>query len=510
MSRRLDQATSFFQSPQRPSQRTNARCCGSSSGAVSVPFVMGPRWSAAPVDGPALPNYRILLHSTRGSPSEQARDPQSRCYAPRLPPMPDRRTPTSRPSKGVALAFLLLAAPAPPILAYIDPGTGSALVYVVTGLLVSLVFALRGLGFRLIELAFRSRFRRQSCELAVHSEAPRYEITFLPVLRELSRLGVETTYFTMYDREGFEDLPGGVTHVAIPPGMVGYAYLNHLDAKMLVTTTPQLDVMTFRRSRRVGHYCHIPHALGESLFVRPFAYDHFDSVLCCGPILRGNIRKIEFVRKARAKDLYETGVPHYDVLLQSANPARDPEGEPTVLVAPSWGPLSLFAAFGTEFLEALVSRFRVLVRPHPQMRVSQPDLWNEVLRIPGVEPDTSTTPASAMSRADVLLSDFSGIVHEFAFLYRKPVFYLDHDVDLGGMEGQLIGGRSELRDRCREFLIPVRARDLDRLSDRIQEVLTARRGLSREILRVRDETVFHVGRAAPVAAHQIEGILACL
>src|SRR5690348_2378894 len=198
-----------------------------------------------------------------------------------------------------ALALLVHATPAA---AYIDPGTGSALFYVVTGIVVSVYFAVRGLYYRLVEFAFRIRHQDQRCRVAVHGEDPRYESTFLPLLRELSALGVECTYFTMYERDSsYEPLPAGVAHRAIAPGMVGYAYLNNIEAVLLVTTTPQLDVMTFRRSRRVRHYAMIQHALGESRYVRPYAYDYFDSVLCCGRLLKANIRRMEQVRNSPPK-----------------------------------------------------------------------------------------------------------------------------------------------------------------------------------------------------------------
>src|SRR5690606_18804018 len=161
-------------------------------------------------------------------------------------------------------------------------------------------------------------------------------------------------------------MPPGVDHREIPPGMVGYAHLNNVQADVLVTTTPQLDVMTFRRSRRVGHYVHLQHAIGESRYVRPYAYDYFDTILCCGPILERNIRRMEMLRGSSPKALLPTGVPHYEELARGARDSAPPT-DTVVLVAPSWGPLSMFEAFGVEFVERLAARFRVIVRPHPQM-----------------------------------------------------------------------------------------------------------------------------------------------
>ena len=141
------------------------------------------------------------------------------------------------------------------------------MLYVVSGIVLSLYFSVRGLHYRAVDLFFRPRFRDQNCEIAIHGKIPRYEITFLPVIDALQERGLDVTRFTMYERdETFPSLPGRVAHRAIPPGMVGYAYLNNLEAVLLVTTTPQLDVMTFRRSRRVRHYTIVSHALGESRY----------------------------------------------------------------------------------------------------------------------------------------------------------------------------------------------------------------------------------------------------
>lgn len=400
---------------------------------------------------------------------------------------------------------LVLARPA---LAYIDPGTGSALVYVVTGVIVSAYFALRGLWYKLVELTFRVRFRAQKCRLAIHCEDARYESTFLPILRGLSARGIEATVFTMYERDAATaPLPPGTTHVAIPPGLVGYAYLNHLEADLLVTTTPQLDVMTFRRSRRVRHYCHVPHALGEARYVRPFAYDFFDSVLCCGPLLEENVRRIEATRRLPAKRLYETGVPHYDELLAEAARAVVQVQPGTVLVAPSWGPLGLFTRFGTAFVREIAHRRPVVVRPHPQMRISQAALYEEVLAIEGVTVDTAPTPATAMAGAEILVSDISGIVYEFAFIHAKPVLVVGEEAEVDGLEGFHLHDVPSLRERCSDFVVALRPSEIDLLPDKIDETL--RRDLPGRIVEARRELVFNFGSAGEAAARQIEEILRC-
>lgn len=401
---------------------------------------------------------------------------------------------------------LLLVLQAATAAAYIDPGTGSALFYVVSGLVVSIYFAVRGLYYRVFEVIFRVRHKEQRCDLAIHCEDPRYEITFLPVLEKLVQRGIEPTFFTMYERDAsFEPLPEKVTHRAIAPGMVGYAYLNAIEANLLITTTPQLDVMTFRRSKRVKHYSILQHALGESRYVRPYAYDFYDSVLCCGEILKSNIRKIEAIRELPAKELYDTGIPHYEELLRVRTAAPPPSGAPVVLVAPSWGPFSMFESFGVDFIAAIARQYRVIVRPHPQMKVSQPELYAKVLALEGVTVDTQRTPADAMSKAHVLLSDISGITHEFAFIYERPVLIIDQQRIVGGLEGDLLGGDSELKDRCREFIVPVAPTEMPNIVAHIGRTLE-NHSVAR-LAEVRSQLIYNFGMASEVAATQIAEIL---
>lgn len=408
------------------------------------------------------------------------------------------------------VAALLVTLYSPPAYAYIDPGTGSALVYVITALVLSIYFAIRGLYYKITEFIFGFGIKKRKCTLAIHSEDPRYEEVFLPVIRALAERNVDFTYFTMYERDSsFEPLPtSSGSHQAIPPGLVGYSYLNNLEAKMLVTTTIQLDVMTFRRSKRVAHYCHISHGLGESRYVRPYAYDFFDSVLCCGETLKKNLRRMEAIREQPEKRLYETGVPQFDELAKGVRPASLQSERPLVLIAPSWGPLSIFQVFGIDIVKKVAAHYDVVVRPHPQMRISQPDLYAEILALEGVTVDTQRSPADVMTRASILISDFSGIMHEFAFIHEKPVLIVDHKMDLGGFEGYVLGGESDLKERCRDFIIPVPPSEMD---DIVEKVAAALRQHSRaRIVEVRDQLVYNFGRSGPVAAQQIQEILQCL
>jgi hypothetical protein len=404
--------------------------------------------------------------------------------------------------------FFIILISVKPVYAYIDPGTGSTLVYIVTGIVVAVFFTAKGIFYKLIDFLSLKKNKQEECYIAIHSESPRYDITFLPIMRHLSRLNADYTYFTMYKRDGtFEELPKGAKHKEIKPGIVGYSFLNILKAKLLLTTTPQLDIMTFKRSKYIEHYCIVQHALGESMFVRPFAYDNYDSVFCCGEILARNLRQIEIIRNAKPKKLYKTGIPHYDELINRKQDLRKTDGKKTILIAPSWGELSLFNKFGTDFINHLTNNYNIIIRPHPQMKISQVELYEKIININGVQIDIEDMCDNAMSKADLLISDFSGIIHEFAFIYERPVLVVDYEKNLEGFDGFLLKKESEIKERSKDFIYTIKPENFINLEHAINIAL---QNFSVEtVRRIRNELIFNFGRAGEVAAQQIMEILEC-
>jgi CDP-glycerol glycerophosphotransferase (TagB/SpsB family) len=216
---------------------------------------------------------------------------------------------------------------------------------------------------------------------------------------------------------------------------------------------------------------------------------------------------MEAIRKFPAKKLFETGLPHYDEIKKSVPKDASAHARPLVLIAPSWGPQSIFQAFGTDIVERIAAHYDVLVRPHPQMKVSQPEVYAKVLALEGVEVDTQRTPLDAMARADIVVSDISGIMHEFAFIYEKPVIIVDHEIGIGGLEGQLLGGKSDLKESCRDFITPIPPGDMVNIVAHIEAALE--RHDKTRLVEVREQLIYNFGHASRVAAEQVEEILRC-
>ena len=76
-------------------------------------------------------------------------------------------------------------------------------------------------------------------------------------------------------------------------------------------TTPGLDVLQIKRSKGVGHYCHIVHSLTPMTY-RAFGLDYFDSVLVANEIQRDFVREVEEAHAVKKKYIGVVGRTYLD------------------------------------------------------------------------------------------------------------------------------------------------------------------------------------------------------
>ena len=401
---------------------------------------------------------------------------------------------------------------------YIDPASTSALLYIIIAMVATAAFALRGFFYKVKNLilgkGFKSSDDFEGTDIIFYSEGKQYWRVFLPVIKALEKKGVPCVYLTSdeedpglkYKSELYKSkYIGNLTMTSV--------YLNKLKAKFVAMTTPQLDVMMIRRSKNVQHYAHIVHAPIDIFTYRKFAFDYFDSVFCSGPHQIEGIRKLEEKRGTQKKLLLETGLTYYDVMLEEIKNLPKPDKKNSVvLVAPTWKEYSIINRFGTRFFDNLLknSTYDIILRPHPQTYVSFPKLIEEIEQKYKDEPrftvDIKPSGTESMAKADLMISDLSGVIWDFAFLYSKPVLLLKTDFDtIEGFEGSELDYEMwEMRERPRLGKI-FDEPDVENISDIVNDLL--QNPLSMQLEELKNESVYNFGKAGEAAADQILDIL---
>lgn len=402
------------------------------------------------------------------------------------------------------------------VYAYIDPMSGSAILYVLFGLAAAVFFALRGLYYRFKNFfsgkGFIQSETMEGCNIVFYSEGKQYWPVFEPIIRFLDQQGIKTAYLSSEKSDpGLNSDYETVKKLYLGKPTTSIIYLNNISANIMVLTTPQLDILTLKRSRKVKHYAHVLHAPVDIHTYRKFAFDYFDSVFCSGDHQIKSIRYLEKKRGTPVKELYKTGLTYYDSMLEEINKFSGVKSDgKTVLIAPTWQPFNIINRYGSAPLKTLLNAgFRVILRPHPQTYSSFP----EVVR--GIEKDLvgcakftidrNTTGIESMLKSDIMLSDLSGVIFDYLFLFRKPIIILNSQFDGGGMEG------SELSDffwdmeiiECVGKIIDVE--DISFLPSIIEDEI--KQFKIHDITDILDSSIYNFGKAGEETAKQLQKIL---
>lgn len=404
------------------------------------------------------------------------------------------------------------------VLLYIDPASTSALLYIVIAIGATLAFTLKGFFYRVINFVkgkgFKSNNDFEGYDILFYSEGKQYWNVFLPVIQALEKKNVKCGYLTSdEDDSGLSYESSLMKAKYIGNLTMTSVYLNKLEAKFVGMTTPQLDVMMIRRSKKVDHYGHIVHAPIDIFSYRKFAFDYFDSVFCSGYHQIEGIQKLEEKRGTSKKTLFESGLTYYDVMLEhNKKNTPTPSNKKVVLVAPTWKEYSILNRFGVRFFENLLkdTSFDVILRPHPQSYVSFPEVIGEIEKHFENETrfsiDRNPLANSSMEKSNVMISDLSGVIWDYAFLYEKPVMLLKTEADaMLGFEGSELNYEMwEMRERSR-LGKNFDENDIDNIGVLVSETIKNPSANSLETLR--DESVYNFGKAGEAVAKQIIDIV---
>jgi hypothetical protein len=111
-----------------------------------------------------------------------------------------------------------------------------------------------------------------------------------------------------------------------------------------------------------------------------------------------------------------------------------PSHERTVLLAPSWGESGILSRFGDELIDNLITTgYKLIVRPHPQSFDVEKDLLDRLMSKYNDESkvvwNRDIDNFEVLRQSDILISDFSGVMFEFAMVFDKPIIYTDTKFD---------------------------------------------------------------------------------
>lgn len=329
---------------------------------------------------------------------------------------------------------------------YIDPGTGSMLFAILIGILGAANYLLKDW---IVKIRFLLSGGRQKADvnekkipIVIFSDDKRYWTVFEPLCREFDRRGVDIVYMTASPddpalKNPYEHIKGEF----IGENNKAFAKLNFLNATLVLSTTPGLDVYQWKRSKKVQYYVHMLHAANEIAGYRMFGTDYYDALLLSGEYQVRDVRYLESIRNLPEKEIVKIGIPYLDEMYARLHKAQNADiksgkKERTVLLAPSWGKSAILSKFGERIIDVLIETgYSIIIRPHPQSFISEREMLDTLMeKYPNSEKlewNRDNDNFEVLKRADILISDFSGVVFDFSLVHEKPVIYTDTKFDKG-------------------------------------------------------------------------------
>ena len=365
---------------------------------------------------------------------------------------------------------------------YIDPGTGSMLFTILIGVLSAGYYFLRNTVMKMKFKFSGGNIKEQDSSripYAIFTDSKRYLTIFKPICDEMEKRGEKLVYLTAEkDDPLLDEKYKNVKTEFLGEGNKAYARMNMLKADVVLSTTPGLDVYQWKRSRDVKWYAHVLHAAGDVTMYRMFGIDYYDAMLLSGDFQIKQVRDLEALRGLPEKEAKLVGIPHMDALrerLLQAGPATD--HETTILLAPSWGPSSILNKYGKKMIDELIATgYKVIIRPHPQSFISEKEMIEPLMKAyPETDKliwDRSIDNFDTLNRSDILISDFSGVVLDYALVFDRPVICAETSFDNGIYDSWWLGQREWIFETLDKIGVKLTSDNMDNIKELINQALT--------------------------------------
>ena len=345
------------------------------------------------------------------------------------------------------------------------------------------------------------------------------------LINELEKRGQKICYVTSSkDDPIFKNENKNIKSFYIGEGAARTMFFMELKARALIMTMADLETYYIKRSKTFPvNYIYLFHSVNSPL--KGFqsgkdskgAFDHYDTIFCVGPHQIQEFREREQLYNLKQKNLVECGYGLFDKLLKTKplhaqQNLLSKNGKKKILIAPSWGKQNLLETIGIDLVKILLDAgYHVTVRPHPMIIKNSSKIIKKIReKFEGnadfiLDADTSSFEQLFSSYA--LITDWSSISYEYAFVCERPVIYVDDPKNAHNKEYDKIKSvpfEISIRDKIGEL---ISIQNLESIPERIEFLYGHVTEFKSKIEKIRDDTIFNIGKSGKVAADEINKII---
>jgi hypothetical protein len=132
--------------------------------------------------------------------------------------------------------------------------------------------------------------------------------------------------------------------------------------------------------------------------------------------------------------------------------------------------------YGEIILDDLVKLdYRIIIRPHPQSKNVEKEMLDKLTQkykdFTNIEWDYNPDNIHSLAKADIMISDFSGIIADYAFLCGKPVLCTGENMDFRYYDAYWLKGKPVYLRSLPMIAQKLEDNDIPRISEVIERTL---------------------------------------
>jgi len=300
----------------------------------------------------------------------------------------------------------------------------------------------------------------------------------------------------------------------IGDGAVRVRFFIELKAKILIMDMPDLGSFHIKRSKIFPvHYIYIFHSMfSVHSYLRKGAVDHYDTIFCVGEHHKREILETEKIYGLKPKKLVDYGFGRLDTLLRERNNFKKEKlnTENLIIIAPTYGDNNLLKICGVKLIGTLLdSNFKVLLRPHFRIFKESEDIIriirDKFQNNNNFLLEEGTIKPEIFHSSRCMISDWSGISLEYAFIFERPIIYIDvpkKELNEEADKISLTPIEVSIREKIGHLVDPDNLTEIPKIILEINDESRAE-----QIRDIRSKTVFNIDKSASIGADYITKIL---
>lgn len=288
--------------------------------------------------------------------------------------------------------------------------------------------------------------------IVIFSEGNIYHTTNKPVIDELIK-EIDVLYITIEKNDELLVFNHEKFHpVYLEFDFWGQTLMAVIKGKLLITTTPSLNILALKKSPYMMHYIYVMHAPVDIHSYQKNSFDYFDSIICIGEFQKISLSILEEKRKLHCKEKVVLGLPYADLYNREMAQYKTKKND-SVLIAPSWGDNNFLNYIGYDIFEILLnSGKKIIYRPHPMSFKYEPkqisDIEQKYRNNNNFSLDKNISGIKSFYESNIMISAISGVIIDYIMCKPSHVIIIDiperkcenlelHDLTTQSWENQL-------------------------------------------------------------------------